>query len=84
MAKGTGMPMVTVPIPELAPYVEHGVSISMSDDEAELRGAAEALLDSAELAREVGHRGREVVRSHFGIDRFVDQWNALFEEVASR
>jgi hypothetical protein len=79
-AMATGLPLVALPIPELAPYLENGVNAFLSPDAAELRKALECLLADPELAREVGARGREVVERHFGIDAFVEQWNRLFDE----
>ena len=79
-AMARGMPLVTVPIAELSPYLEHGVNAFVSDDPGELRAALEALLADRELARRVGAAGREVVCEHFPLDRFVEQWNALFAE----
>jgi hypothetical protein len=82
-AMATGLPLVALPIPELAPHVEHGVSAFMSDDPAELRRALERLLAEPDLAREVGERGRRAVARHFPLDRFLADWNALFAELGA-
>lgn len=47
-AMATGMPLVSPPIADLAPYVEDGTSAFMSADEGRLREALEQLL--ADLA----------------------------------
>lgn len=83
-AMGTGMPLVGLPIAELEPYLEPGVDAFVSEDPAALRAALERLLADRELAREVGRRGREVVRRHFGIDGFLAAWNRLFREMEAR
>ncbi len=81
-AMGTGMPLVTPPIAELAPYLQHGVNAFVSVDEGELREALEILMADPELATQIGAAGRETVREHFGIDRFVAEWNELLQERA--
>jgi glycosyltransferase involved in cell wall biosynthesis len=83
-AMGTGMPLVALPIAELEPYVEPGVDAFIAEDPADLRRALERLLADPDLAREVGRRGREVVRRHFGVQAFLDAWDALFREMAAR
>ena len=79
-AMATGLPLVTLPIPELAPYLQHGVNAFVSDDETVLRESLEALLSDHELAHSVGAAGRSVVQEHFGIQRFLREWNDLFAE----
>ena len=79
-AMATGLPLVTVPVVELSPWLEHGVNCFVSEDEGELRAALERLLGDRELAHAIGRRGREIVEEHFAIGRFLEQWNALFEE----
>jgi len=79
-AMATGMPLVTVPIAELAPYLQSGVNCFVSESEEELREALALLLEDENLAREVGERGRQVIEREFGAGLSLQQWNALFEE----
>ncbi|HJN14091.1 MAG TPA: glycosyltransferase [Armatimonadota bacterium] len=83
-AMATGMPLVSPPIAELMPYVDDGVNAFVSTDEGALRDALEELLEDEELAQRVGEAGRAIVRTHFGIDRFLREWSEAIGDVADR
>ncbi|HKQ68352.1 MAG TPA: glycosyltransferase, partial [Polyangiaceae bacterium] len=59
--------------------VEHGVTGFLSDDPAELRRYAEALLVDRELAGRMGARARESLRGRFSIDVFVGGFRRSIE-----
>ena len=83
-AMATGMPLVSPPIAELGPYVEHGRSAFVSSDIDELRDALEQLLADPDLAMRVGQAGRDLVRHHFGLDRFLREWDELIREATDQ
>jgi len=75
-----GMPVVALATTAVADAVPTGagvVSTRVDDLEAALRTYA----SEPELAREAGMAGREHARRVFGLDRFLDDWDRLLEEV---
>jgi len=62
--------------------IEHGVNGLVSNDENELRGYVEAVLKDDELRQQLGNNARKTVESRFSTDKFVGNWNKLFDEVA--
>ena len=63
-------------IPEI---IEHGVNGFMTNDEAEMRGYVEQLLVDTALAEEMGKKARETILEKCDKDRFVNEWNTIFE-----
>lgn len=57
---------------------EHGKNAFLSNDENELRGYLELLLNDDELAYKMGQAARENVQEVFNKDRYKQQWNDLF------
>jgi len=78
-AMGTGMPVVSFANPT-APIVD-GVNGYISEDTRNLRQRVEELLSHRERAIELGLEGRKTVAKQFPMERFVENWNALFERV---
>lgn len=76
-----GMPVValaTTEVPEAVPP-EAGVISTRLDV---LEGALRQLLDDGEQARAMGKAAREVALAHYGLGRFLAEWDALLAEVA--
>lgn len=69
----------TCMIPEI---IENGVNGFLANDEAEMRRYLELLLEDESLANELGKRARQTIIDNFGIDRFVSEWNNIFEEAS--
>jgi len=82
-AMATGVPLVALPIGDLAGLVTNGVHAYFGRTTAELRLAVEALLADRALAQRVGREGRELVRRHFPFRGFIDAWNELLTEAAT-
>lgn len=80
-AMAAGLPVLGSPHPTSP--VEHGVTGYLSDDAAELRTFAEALLRDRDLARRLGARAREAVREAFPIARFVARFETMVTEAAA-
>jgi Glycosyl transferases group 1 len=75
-----GMPVValaTTEVPEAVPR-EAGVVSNRLD---ELKDALRSALADAEGARVMGKHARDAALSRFGVDRFLADWDALFERV---
>jgi glycosyltransferase involved in cell wall biosynthesis len=52
----------------------------MSNDEAELRKYCEQLLADPQLAVKMGEAARETIKEKFSQNRFVDEWNKIFDK----
>jgi hypothetical protein len=68
----------TCMIPEI---IENGVNGFLSNDERELRGYCELLLNDAELANKLGSNARKTIEEKFNKERFLNQWNTVFRSV---
>jgi glycosyltransferase involved in cell wall biosynthesis len=66
-------------IPEI---IENGVNGFISNDEEELKEMLVELLNNAELAKEVGEQARKTILEDFSEDRFVNEWNRVFNTVS--
>ncbi len=55
----------------------------VSADLSKLCSAAEGFVADHVAAVAAGKAAREYAMTHFGVDRFLDQWDRLIEEVCS-
>ena len=76
-AMATGAPVVSY-ANESSPIVD-GVNGFISSDPKTLRECIHALLSDPNLAQRLGAEGRRTVARQFGIQQFVDRWNAVLE-----
>lgn len=67
----------TCMIPE---FIEHGVNGFMGSNAAELRHYVDLLRKDDSLARKMGEAARKTIVEKFSLDRFVKEWNQVFEE----
>lgn len=65
----------TCAIPEV---IKHGYNGFISNNEQELRGYIQGLLDNPELREEIGANARKTIEERFTEKLFVDSWNELF------
>ncbi|MDB5286731.1 MAG: glycosyltransferase [Mucilaginibacter sp.] len=79
-----GMPVVGLATTELSAVIDNGHSGFIHTDVDYLIEKMELLIKDPELAKEIGNNGREVAMKRFNIQRFVNDWEQLFIEVASR
>ena len=56
-----------------------GVDAFLSNDIEVLRKRIRQLLDEPEMAREMGKKARQTIIDRFSMERFVNDWNYLFE-----
>ncbi|MDB5177465.1 MAG: biosynthesis transferase, partial [Candidatus Saccharibacteria bacterium] len=79
-----GMPVVGLATTELSAVIDNGYSGFIHTDINYLIEKMELLIKDPRLAKEIGNNGREVAMKRFNIQRFVNDWEQLFTEVASR
>jgi len=68
----------TCMIPEI---IIDGHNGFISNDETELREKFQYLLDNPKVARELGQNARKTILNNFAEDRYVKQWNDIFNQV---
>jgi glycosyltransferase involved in cell wall biosynthesis len=76
-----GMPVVALATTEVVEAVPPGAGV-VSNDRARIEDALSELLRDRDLARECGARAREAVLERYSLDRFLADWDRLFDEVA--
>jgi glycosyltransferase involved in cell wall biosynthesis len=79
----TGVPIVGLATTEMATLIHSGHNGYVSTNPAVLEDVMQSLLREPGLAREWGERGRHTAIERFGIARFVNDWNAAFEQVCT-
>ncbi len=86
-AAAAGLPIVTTRVGGNHELVQEGKTgfLTPARDPDALAGAALRLMSLSEAdRRDMGRRGREHVRAHYGLDRVAEQWESLYREVAAR
>ncbi len=78
-----GLPVVALATTELPSAISDGETGYISCRPEVLVERMRLLLDDAATARRLGARAREVALSRFGLDRFIRDWNAAFEQAMS-
>lgn len=76
-----GMPVVALATTELPTVIESGVSGYVSCNVDELVERMHGLLADPDEARRIGANAREVALERFGLERFINDWNAAFAAV---
>jgi hypothetical protein len=76
-----GVPVVALATTEVPEAVPPGAGI-VSTRVDELRAGIERLIADPDEARELGLRGRVAALERYGLQRFLDDWDDLLEEVA--
>lgn len=79
-AMACGCAIVTTATCEIPNIIKHGVNGFMSNNEQELRGYIEKLLADPKLALKMGYAARQTIEEKFSEQRFVNQWNTLFDK----
>jgi len=78
-----GMPVVALATTEVAEAVPPPAGV-VSNRVDELRRGLREFAADPERARECGRAAREAARERYGLDRFLADWDQVFEEVAGR
>jgi hypothetical protein len=77
-----GMPVVALASTELPAAVPAEAGTVSTRIEA-LEAAVRTLVREPELAREMGLAARRAARKRYGLERFLRDWDVLFEEIAA-
>ena len=80
-AMSCGCAVVSTNTCDIPNIIKHGENGFLSNDEGELRGYIEKLLADPELAQKMGNAARETIKRKFSEDRFVNEWNDVFDTV---
>jgi glycosyltransferase involved in cell wall biosynthesis len=86
-AAAAGLPIVSTAVGgnrEVVADDESGFLVPPRDADALARGMARLGALSAPELRAMGERGRERVRSRYGLARVADRWEALYREMLAR
>ncbi len=79
-------PIVTTDMPGCREIVRDGVNgvLVPPEDSVALASALSDLLENPERRREMGARGREIVREEFSVEQVVSETMSVYEEVAEK
>ncbi len=75
-----GLPVVALATTELVTVIKDGENGFIDTDVEKLIGCMHRLLADPEEARRIGEAGQRTARERFGLERFVADWEAAFEE----
>ena len=81
-AASCGCPIVSTnncAIPEL---ITHGENGFLSNDPAQMREYCRLLINDKKLAKEMGDKARQTILEKFTLERFVKEWDELFNGIA--
>jgi glycosyltransferase involved in cell wall biosynthesis len=78
-----GMPIVALATTEMVTVIENGVNGCIDTNRRVLAEAMEALVHDPALAMRWGDAARATALERFGIERFVAEWSATLEALAS-
>jgi hypothetical protein len=79
-AMGLGLPVVALATTELVSVIKDGKNGFIDTNVENLVRRMRRLLADPEEARRIGEAGRCTARERFGLERFVADWEAAFEE----
>jgi glycosyltransferase involved in cell wall biosynthesis len=82
-AMSAGLPVIGLATTELVSVIRNGENGFTSLRPAELIAHMKRLLADAEEARRLSDGAVATIRSRFSIERFVDDWNRLLQEVTA-
>jgi glycosyltransferase involved in cell wall biosynthesis len=76
-----GVPVIGLATTEMATAIENGKSGYVDTNISTLVSRMQELIDNPSEARRLGENARRRAMQRFGIERFVDDWNAALQEV---
>lgn len=79
-----GMPVVALSITELPLILKDGINGFIHNDPGYLISKMKLLLENQNIAAKIGVNARTTAENEFGIKRFINDWNAVFEEVTRK
>lgn len=63
----------------ISSVIKHGQNGLMTNDETEMRQYLDEMLVNPERCEELGRNARETIIKDFSLERFVENWNRIFE-----
>jgi glycosyltransferase involved in cell wall biosynthesis len=82
-AMSCGTPVVSTATAMIPEVIQHGVNGFISNDAAELREYTQMLMSDASLRKRIGDAARETILKRFSMEKFVENWNGVFERAAN-
>ena len=79
-AMSCGCPIVSTATCMIPEIIEHGVNGFMSNDEEELKKYIKQLIDDEDLRKKMGAAARKTIIENFSEDKFITQWNNIFDK----
>lgn len=79
-AMSCGCAVVSTATCEIPNIIKHGENGFISNDEGELRQYIDTLLNNPELAKKMGESARQTVIEKFSEERFINEWNNIFDK----
>lgn len=79
-AMSCGCAVVALDACGLSKVIEHGVNGMISENEHEVIDYCNLLLNDEELAKTLGENARQTVLERFNKERFIDEWNEIFQK----
>jgi D-inositol-3-phosphate glycosyltransferase len=83
-ALATGLPVVTTRQPGYDHYLSADDVLYVERDPEAIRDALRRLVEGGELTLRLSERSRAVAQRQFGMERFIDAYEELYEEARSR
>ncbi|GAB4372198.1 MAG: glycosyltransferase family 4 protein [Elainellaceae cyanobacterium] len=79
-----GLPIIGLATTELPTVIENGVSGYIHTDLQYLIQQMQRLITNPALAHQLGAGAKQQAEQRFNIDRFIHDWNSVFEEAIAR
>lgn len=76
-----GMPVVALATTEIPAVIKDGVNGIIHNDPEYLISKMKMLLNDHDTAAMLGRNARKTAKETFGIERFINEWNTVFDEV---
>jgi glycosyltransferase involved in cell wall biosynthesis len=80
-AMSCGTPVVSTATCMIPDIIENGSNGFISNDEEVLKKKIKLLLDNPDLAKEMGEKGRQTILEKFSEEKFLNNWNRIFDKV---
>lgn len=79
-AMSCGCAVVSTDTCDIPNVIKHGYNGMISENEEELIQYCNLLLEDKELAKTLGENARQTIIERFGIERFISEWNEIFNK----
>jgi glycosyltransferase involved in cell wall biosynthesis len=83
-ALASGLPVVTTRQPGYDHYLSPDDVLYVERDAEAVRGALRRLVDGEELRLRLSERSHAAARRHFGLERFIDAYEEIYDEARER